>query len=469
MVATLVKAVLVTCVAATSMYGQLSSSDLEKHAANAQEAQAKQDFKTAIAEYEILLRSMPRSAELMSNLGVAYYFDQQFDKAAAVCRKAIALKPELEAPHLFLGLAMYHLSNPDGAAKELKEAVHLQSSDTLAHTWLGYSYVAQSHYEDARLEFQETTKQQPQNIDAWYALGQTNFEIGKEKTQKLLQTAPNGGRVWQLAGEQFAMNGNAQKASDAFAEAHRRRTDIPANGETGSNNGSVEDALYFDAHHAEQEAKDAFQHVLEQAPDSARAHQIAADAYFAQQQFGKAIEEYRRVLESDPALPGIHLQISNSLMIQGQFAQALDECRQEEKLQPRSSQVQMSLGRILLAMGQDGDATTALQKSLNLDRPPQEAYFLLAKAELRSGKEKEAIPLLQHYVASQPDDSNGYYLLSRAYRATGDKEQMEHALALYQKTSKDVKERNVAQAALGNQGSEKSLQKLNEADASEQP
>ncbi|HVW76150.1 MAG TPA: tetratricopeptide repeat protein [Alloacidobacterium sp.] len=469
MAATLVKVVLVTCVAVSSMFGQVSSSDLEKHTAAAQEAQAKQDFKTAIAEYELLLRSMPRSAELMSNLGVAYYFDQQFDKAAAVCRKAIALKPQLEAPHLFLGLAMYHLSNPDAAGKELKEAVHLQPSDILAHLWLGYSYVAQSRYEDARAEFQEATKLQPENIDAWYALGQTNFEIGKEKAQKLLEVAPNGGRVWQLAGEQFAMNGDAQKASNAFAEAHHRRADIPADGKADFNNGSVEDALYFDAHGAEQEAKDAFQHVLEQAPDSARAHQIAADAYFAQQQFGKAVEEYRRVLASDPALPGIHLQISNSLMIEGQFAQALHECRQEEKLQPRSSQVQMALGRILLAMGQDAAAATALQRSLSLDRPSLETYFLLAKAELRTGREREAIPLLQHYIASQPDDSNGYYLLSRAYRAAGDTEQMEHALALYQKTSKDVKERNVAQAALRSQGSEKALQQLDEADASEQP
>jgi len=435
----------------TCAYGQLTSAQIEEHAEKAQTAQAAQDFKTAIAEYGILSRAVPHNAELLSNLGVAYYFDGQLPRSMSTMRKAVAIKPDLEAPHLFLGLASYRLSDPDGAVKELQQTVHLNPDDALAHTWLGYAYMAQSHFDAALKEFQTTAQLQPDNVDGWYAMGQAYLEIGKEKTQQLLRIAPDGGRAWQLAGEQFAINGDKEKAAAAFAEAHRRRIDIPSSGAVGeavTEHSSAEDLLYHQAHQAEVAAHEAFQDVLDQKPTSARAHQIMADAYFAQQQFDGALAEYRRVLEADPALPGIHLQISNCLMIQGQFAQALEESRAEEKLQPASARVQTDTGRILTAMGNDTEASTALKRALNLDRPPLETYLLLAKLDLRDRREIEAIPLLKHYVAVRPQDAIGYYLLSRAYRVTSDRDQMDHALALYKKTSQEAKERSMAQTEL---------------------
>lgn len=448
--ATLAQFALFACVA-TSMYGQLSTTQIEKHAEAAQEAQARQDFKTAITEYEILSRQMPRNAELMSNLGVALYFDHQLPESIAVFRKATVLKPTLEAPHLFIGLASYHLSNPDGAAKELEEAVHLNPGDPLAHTWLGYAYGAQSRPDAALVEFQAAAKLQPENVDLSYALGQTYLEIGRIRTKELLSVAPTGGRVWQLAGEQFEMSGDHEKSAAAFAEAHRLRPDLPVSAEAKvipDGSGNAEDRLYRQAHDAEQSANEAFQHVLQAAPDSARAHEIMADAYTAQQQWDQALVEYRQVLQADPTLPGIHGQISSNLMIKGEFAQALEECKAEAKIQPASAKVQTDIGRILLAMGKNSDATIALKRALELDRPPAEAYLLLGKAELREGNGNEAVRLLQHYVGSRPEDSAGYNALSKAYHATGDVDQMNRAIALYQKTSKDAKERNMAETEL---------------------
>ena len=105
---------------------------------------------TAVREYEYLTRQLPRSAEMQSNLGVALYFDHQWERAIAVFRKAIALNPNLLAPHLFTGLAWYQLAKPDAAVSELETAVRLHASDVIAHTWLGYAYVAQSRYEVQR-------------------------------------------------------------------------------------------------------------------------------------------------------------------------------------------------------------------------------------------------------------------------------------------------------------------------------
>lgn len=427
------------------LLAQISTSDqLARHAQAAQEAEQRNDFVTAVREYEVLAAVLPRNAEIQSNLGVALYFNHDLHRAITVLRKAEALNPTLLAPHLFSGLANYHLSNPDAAAPELEDAVRIRPSDVIAHTWLGYTYEAQSRHEDALKQFQAAEHLEPQNVDVWYAVGQTYLEIGKEKTKQLLKTVPNSARVWQLASEQFELKGDMEKAKSALAEAHRLRPDLSA----CPGNGSAEDTLYCEASGVEHSAQSAFQRILQQAPDSARAHQIMADSYFARQQLDDAISEYRLVLQADPTLPNIHSQIARCLMIRGQFDTALKEYREEEKLQPASAQVQTDIGRALLAMDKNAEAVGMLKKAIVSSRPPVDAYFLLGKAELRIHNENEAVHLLQYYVAARPDDSGGYYLLSMAYRATGDKARMNQAIELYKKTSQDVKERNLAQMEL---------------------
>ncbi|HZU09990.1 MAG TPA: tetratricopeptide repeat protein [Pseudacidobacterium sp.] len=429
----------------TPLLAQTSAGEqLAQHAQKAQEAEQRNDFASAVKEYEFMAAALPRNAEIQSNLGVALYFNHGLRRAITVLHKAEALNAKLLAPHLFSGLAYYHLSNPGAAAPELEEAVRISPSDTLAHTWLGYTYEALSLHEKALAQFQSAERLQPRNVDIWYAIGQTCLEIGKEKTKELLRSAPNSARVWQLAGEQFELKGDSGKAKAAFAEAHRLRP-----GFTGCpGNGSVEDSLYCKAHDAETSAQVAFQRVLQEAPNSARAHQIMADSYFARQQLDNATSEYRLVLQADPRLPNIHLQVGRCLMLRGQFDAALHEYEEEEKLQPESAQVQADMGRVLLAMDRNREAAATLRKAVALDRPPVEAYFLLGKAELRNHNENEAVRFLQHYVTAKPDDSAGYYLLSMAYRATGDKARMREAIELYKKTSQDTKERNLAQMEL---------------------
>jgi predicted Zn-dependent protease len=48
----------------------------------------------------------------------------------------------------------------------------------------------------------------------------------------------------------------------------------------------------------------------------------------------------------------------------------------------------------------------------------------------------------------EKNDATAYYLLSRAYRGLGKKEQMNQALAQFEKVSQDVKARSHAQGEL---------------------
>lgn len=447
---------------ASPLFAQTGSEQIAAHAQSAQAAEQRNDFATAVHEYEYLTRQLPRSAEMQSNLGVALYFNHEWTRAVAAFQKANALNPNLLAPHLFSGLAWYQLSNPDAAVPELEKAVHLSASDVIAHTWLGYAYVAQSRYEAAAKEFEATCRLAPDNIDAWYALGQSDLEIGKAATRELLTIAPDGGRAWELVGEQNQLQGDRKKALEDFQEASERRPDIPELrtliAEMGGtvtvapnkqHSGSDrEEVLYRQAHDAEQNARAAFERVTQIDPNSYRAHQIMADALVAEQQNDKGIEEYRTVLKMKPDLPSIHEAIGNILIEGGKLADALKEFQAEIEIQPRSATANMNAGRVLLMMGDDDGAGKMLTAALKMDRPPLEIYFLQGKLELRRNDYRAAISALTHFLATEKDASSAYYLLAKAYRGAGDKEQMNRALDLYKKTSKDARGRSLAQKDL---------------------
>jgi tetratricopeptide (TPR) repeat protein len=218
-------ALALACVAIPLM-AQLSDDQLAEHQQAAQQAQASGNFDKAVREYELLVRALPSNGAVQSNLGVALYFHHEPAKAADVFRRAIALDPALYTPHLFLGLALVRLSQPDPAVVELQKAIAINGKDPLAHTWLGYAYTAESRYADAAAELQIASSEDPANQDVAYALGKCYLALGKSAIAHLFETAPDGGRTWQLAAEQFEAQGSREKALRAYLGAYERRPDI---------------------------------------------------------------------------------------------------------------------------------------------------------------------------------------------------------------------------------------------------
>ncbi len=432
------------------------------HAQAAQDAERRNDFPAAVREYEYVTAHLPQSAEMQSNLGVALYFNNELTRAIAVFQKATALNRELVAPHLFSGLAWYRLSNPHAAVPELEQAVHIDPVDVLAHTWLGYAYSAQLRYSLALKEFQAACRLDPGNVDVWYALGQTYLKIGKAATLDLLAIAPDGGRTWQLAGEQSELQGNRRQALQNFKGALARRPDIPelrvkiaelggpvtAAAAAPRSENPREDDLYRQAHEAEQKSRAAFERVVQIAPDSYRAHQIMAEALSAQQRQDEAIEEYRTVLKLKPDLPDIHQAIGNIRLESGKLSEALNEFDSELQIQPESTMALTNVAKVLILLGGDDRAEQMLTKALRMHRPPPDAYRLLGKLDLRRNQYRSAVNVLTHYISMRGNDSSAYYLLSQAYRGLGDIEAMHRALALYEKTSQNAKARSRAQREL---------------------
>ena len=420
------------CAATFSAAAQSGTSALERHVAQAQDAQARQDCKTAAQEYTAAVKLLPSSGELRANQGIALYCNNQYGEATAALQKSLQIKPTLAAPHLFLGLAALHLSDEAAAVKELLVATTAMPGDITANLWLGYAYLAEHRSADAVHQFEEVLKSQPQNVDASYALGETYFEVGRRKALELEAVAPEGRGIRELAAHQRMLMATTDAGS------------VAAPKERWAN--SREEQLYNEALESETKARAALQTVLDEAPGSDRAHQIQGDAYTLQRNNDSAISEYEAVLTKNPQLPGVRMALANCLMQVNRFKDALTVLTEEQALQPRSADVWASIGRVQQALGNDADALASLKKAVALPNTPPAARLLLGKALLRLDDPKGAIPQLEQALREGADPSTTNYLLARAYRATGDRAAMQTALDAYHQNSRDQAERQAAAA-----------------------
>ncbi len=412
---------------------------LETHLAAAHAAQAHQDCHTAAQEYHAAARLMPSSGELRTNEAIALYCDRQFPAARATFTTALQLNRALPVPHLFLGFIAFSAGDLPRAAKELTIYLASKPDDPTAHLWLGYTLAAQSDPAAARLQYKLALQRDPQNLDAEYALGEAALALANRNAVDMQKLDPSQAHLLELAGARYRMVGDTTRAEAAAAEARHRLETAPAQSADTTRKLA---SLNAEAQDEQKEALDAFAAILEQAPDSYRAHEVRGDALVEAEQQPEAIPQYEEVIRLNPTLPGVHETLSLCLMTAGRFADALTALEAELALSPAAaSRLQTRIGQTRLAMGDNAGAAQALELATHDPAVPAQAYLLLGQVRLRQDRPAEAVASLKRYIAADPTNSTAFYYLSRAYRALGDKPAMAQALADYGRTSQDARAR----------------------------
>ncbi|MGH9751181.1 MAG: tetratricopeptide repeat protein [Blastocatellia bacterium] len=461
---------LAVCFLASSVAGQ--DDRIARHAEAAQQAQREGDFATAIREFTILTRLLPEVAEVHSNLGVAYYFHKQRREALTAFEKALRLKPDLVAALIFSGIANYELSKPAQATKLLERAVKLNPTDPLARTWLAHSYAAQARFREAADHFLIASERSPNDVDIWYGLGQVYLELGRQEIKRLNETAPNGARVLQLAGDLWLLRGEQGHALALYQEALKRRPGLTEvqqivgqlldqrkkSVETQNlaslrlpappSSPSTEDAHYLAATEFRERAQRAFERISALGANSHRAHQVLAESLEAQERVDEALVEYRAALKLKPDLAGVHLAVGNLLMSQGLAAEALEEYRAELPLRPDDPEVHYRMARALIVLGKAEEAENSLNRSLAVGGAPPAAHRELGRIYLGRGQPAKAVQSLSTYLAAAADDASAHFLLMQAYRRLGDAAAAERHHAKFKSLSDDEKRRASIREAL---------------------
>jgi tetratricopeptide (TPR) repeat protein len=102
------------------------------------------------------------------NYGIVLLNKKQMAEAETELRKVIAKKDELAIPHMYLGIAMIGLKQIDEAEAELKKAISLKKSENLgqAHKYLGGIYWQKKDFKQAAENLEKYLEYNPKAPDA---------------------------------------------------------------------------------------------------------------------------------------------------------------------------------------------------------------------------------------------------------------------------------------------------------------
>ena len=115
----------------------------------------------------------------------------------------------------------------------------------------------------------------------------------------------------------------------------------------------------------EQLGRAQYQRLIDQYPNSARAHFVRARILDAEEK-PQAAEEYKAAIAANPRQTGIRLALADFHMLNARIPEALAACREELDLDPNSGDAKACLGRILVDLRRPDEALPYLQAAVKV-------------------------------------------------------------------------------------------------------
>ena len=133
------------CVAGyLSMHARAGTSAAVREAeADAKDAFRHGDYPTAVKLYEDCRTQTPNDSRLLTNLGIAYFQNDQLPPAAGTLRRAVELAPGEEPAWRALGVVSYWQQDDAEAIRTLEKAAALDPGDPVARKYLALAHARQ--------------------------------------------------------------------------------------------------------------------------------------------------------------------------------------------------------------------------------------------------------------------------------------------------------------------------------------
>jgi tetratricopeptide (TPR) repeat protein len=189
---------------------------LESLLAEAHQAQARSDFRSAASAYRQALALRPDVAELWSNLGLMQHESGEYSQAADAFRSALRLNQTLFVPNLFLGLDLLQLGRPKEAVAPLLVAQQLNPRDPQPPLALGRTFHMLWDPGRSQEWYQRATGLAPRSGEAWYGLGLAYFGLAEAAGAKLAGSFRESVYAAELAAGMFAEEGRLTEAINGY-------------------------------------------------------------------------------------------------------------------------------------------------------------------------------------------------------------------------------------------------------------
>ena len=313
--------------------------------AEAKSLQAGGDLAGAAAKYEAILKLSPKLGPAYNNLGMLYFTQRDFPKAADVLERGLKINPNMPSAHALLGISLYEMADYAGARPHLEAALRANPEDSNAELILVNCLTKVGDFEAAAKHLQQLSKRQPKNQQVWYLMGKVYIQLSEQALEKVTAIDPNS--IW------------AHQVASEMAESMKN----------------------YDG--AVLELKKA----LEIAPRQPGLHFKLGDLYWVQQQWEPAFQEFQIETAIDPHNCMARWKLGDVLIQQSiRPEEALDDLNQALTACPSLVDARLDRARVLLKMQRPEEALPDLIAVAKAQPEESRPHFLLAQAYRALGR-----------------------------------------------------------------------------------
>ena len=261
------------------------------------------------------------------------------ERAEALVRDYLQANPASADAHFLLGYVLFREQRARDSLAEFTQAAKYRRPKADEFMAIASDYVLLGDYVDADKWFSEVTKEKPDDPDAWYLLGRTEYnESDYPKAiasfQHALVLRPHYIEAENNLGLAWRDLHQIDKAKAAFQAAITWQADRPVDSQPYLNLGTLfADASQFD------QALLNLTKAVELAPENPRVHEELAHVYESMNNLPAAQSELEKAAALAPQASALHFKLARVYRRQGMQEQARRELDLCEKLSGTQSTV----------------------------------------------------------------------------------------------------------------------------------
>ncbi len=199
----------------------------ESLVANAQKAQAANDFAASANNYKQAIKLRQDIPELWANLGLMQHESQDYAGAVQSFRQALRLKPSLYVPQLFLGVDSMRMGDAKEAIPYLLKAETMNDKDSLPPLTLGRAYSSQGKFLLAARAYERAIHLDSGKSSAWFGLGIARLDQVEEDARRVTEENQSSPYAKTLYAESLVKQARYNEAADIYKSALAMRPQPP--------------------------------------------------------------------------------------------------------------------------------------------------------------------------------------------------------------------------------------------------
>jgi Flp pilus assembly protein TadD len=331
---------------------------IETHSRQAQEflRQGKPDLATG--EFRTILALDPNNVDARGNLGVTYFFQGDYAKAAPQLRAALKLRPNLWKIQALLGISEKRLGQTASAQTDMEQSFPQLQEEKIriqAGMELVEIYYAAGHLDKAAGIAGLLRQLAPTDTDILYTAYRIYSDLAGESMLTMAMLAPKSARMHQIMAQEMARQGNTQGAIAHYREAVKLDPQLPGL------RFELAEALNLPESPADQErVEKEYRAALSDNPFDEKAECRLGEIAFRASDLENALAHYSRAVELQPNDAEASLGIGKTLTQMHRTADAEPYLQRAAQLEPFSAVTHYRLSLVYRAAGRTSDAQREL-------------------------------------------------------------------------------------------------------------